>query len=225
MGIFDITYNLQTRRLLPPFKRLPNWLAWMTSLVAPIQWLSNWSITYYRTGIYGLNQYNSSATYAKGACVYGLDGSVYEALEDISSGYPLTGENWCKVLDTFVGAEERVLFNGQTVTLEYALNVFLGTQFIQPDFNDPLTRSDIYIDTLDTDDDSALIGATTPDTLFVGADSSLIDDWVTDDYSSNGVNFTVFYPSSLTTRQVERLMSYTEKYKLYGTTPNYVSYI
>lgn len=198
----------------------------MLSLVTPIQWLSDLSIVDYRTGIINLPIWSDTDVYTKGDMVIWLDGSVYEALEYANVGEsPIyTPNKWYKVLDTYVGAEERVLFDGQTTILEYALNIFMGTTFVQPDYLNPTNRSDVYINNLDTDDNSFLVGESSPDTSFVATDTYLLDDFVGEDFNSNSINFTVFYPVTFTTSQIQRLRSYTEKYKLYGTTPNYVAY-
>ena len=128
---------------MPPNKRNPAQLAWITALLTPMQWLNN--INYlYQTGA-TIPQYSNTISYSAGTLVLGwfdYNRSVYMSLTDANLGNPLSDPtNWILVLDDFIGVNERLLYNSNKLTLEWALNHYFGTTFRQP----PLVP-DIFID-------------------------------------------------------------------------------
>lgn len=137
MSIYDVDYNKQTTELLPPDKRFSKQIAWINTLFSPLKWLRDLIFTSYRTG-------STAPVYAPGTysmyqqVIYRQ--SVYMSLIDNNSVSPNDATAWLKIQDNFLGAEQRVLYNGQVIVLEYALNQWFGTQFRQP----PNT-SDIFL--------------------------------------------------------------------------------
>lgn len=136
--IYDLSTNQQAIELLPPDKRNTVSIAWLQTLLkSTVQWLRDALIGDYRSG----SSYPTytSATYNRNNKVIYQKG-VYVSLVDGNTNVP-TGAGWYKVCDNFIGVEERVLYNGQTIVLEYALNKWFGTTFRQPGGS----HSDIYL--------------------------------------------------------------------------------
>ena len=100
--------------------------------------------------------YSSSATYAIGNCVINA-GVYYVCNTTISSGEAfnpvhwtaINGAPWTPRCPSFIGANERVKYNGRYLTLTWALNRQFGTTFRQPPYPAPYggsgAFSDIYI--------------------------------------------------------------------------------
>jgi hypothetical protein len=224
MSIFTITYTLQIERLLPPIKRLTKYIQWLTALFKPWGWLSDLSLTSYRTGI-TVPDWDVSTAYSKYDRVKWTDLGIYEALIDTNAGDKPITSKWIKILDSAIGAEERVLWNGQTVILEYLLNKTLGTTFVQPVYSPPSADSDIYIVNQQTNDNSFLVGVSSPETSFVPLNSVFSEDFVGATFiAPPETNFAIYYPVAFTTQQLDIVKRLTEKYKLYGTSPQYISY-
>lgn len=138
MSIYTSNIYKIAGELLPVNKRLNKWLHWVWSLVSPLQWLYDAVFTTYRTGSADADY--SAGTYSKGDRVKYLN-AVYESLEDSNTDAPTTTK-WVMITPNFIGTDDRILFNGQKIIYEYALNTWFGTTF------DPLPgASDIYITT------------------------------------------------------------------------------
>jgi hypothetical protein len=136
MAIYDLNLFQKVSEWLPPDKRMSRMIQWLRSLVAPIQSLIEKYLNDYRVG----NIYPTWAagTYNTGDKVV-YKTSIYECIADgVTTTPPQTG--WRLFLSSFVGTEQRILFNGQKVVLEYALNAYYQTIFRQPNL-----VSDIYI--------------------------------------------------------------------------------
>lgn len=139
-SIYTVDYASLGTELLPPDKRKTNMRAFVTAILSPVQYALNLFLGSYRTG-------NPSApwvagTYAKGARVqYGR--AIYESLADSNTAIPSDTNWWRQIQANFLGVEERVKYNGQKVVLEYALNRYFSTTFVQPGAG----TSDIYITT------------------------------------------------------------------------------
>lgn len=227
MSIYNINFGNEVEKLLPPAKREPKNLAWLRSLVKPIQWLRDLFFEDYANGNNDA-LYDSLATYSVGDRVRYMN-KIYECISNTTAGTnPSNITNWIKILDDFRGARERVTYNGQKIVLEWILNRWFGTSFIQPDSTNPTNRSDFYVDTQNTDDDSFLVGETSPETSFVSETTIFMEDFVGESYDPEAINFIVYYPlatiPSTTDDKYYQMTALTEKYKLAGTTPGYESY-
>ena len=143
--IYRINENLLATQILPPDKRLPNWENWMECLMTPAQYLNNLN-TMWREG--SLPQiWNSADTYTNGDLVLGwfnYTRGIFLSLKN-SNTDPLGDTNsWLLIINDFIGIDERILYDGNKLILEWALNKYFGTTFRQPP-NIP----DIYIDDSD----------------------------------------------------------------------------
>jgi len=138
MGLFDINFFNKVIEWTPPDKRDAINIAWLRSLVKPIQFLRDKILGDYRVG----SSYPQwvAGTYADGQRVR-YKQVVYISTINGNTNQP-PGEGWEVYLPSFIGVDERVKFDGIKLTLEYALNEYYTTSFRQP----PLV-SDIYITT------------------------------------------------------------------------------
>ena len=138
--IYDINFNNAAPSLLPPDKRFSKQVQWVRMLLSPLQYLRDLWFGSYRTGSVAPTWVNS-APYPKYAQVkYAVNNQVYESLINANNAIPTVATSWQVVQTNFIGLSERVLYNGQKVVLEYAMNKWFGTTFRQPN-----AQSDIYI--------------------------------------------------------------------------------
>lgn len=135
--IYDINFNQFAVQNIPPDKRYSRMVAWVRILLSALQYLRDLWFGSYRTGSTA-NPW-ATGTYAKYDQVK-YNKAVYESLIDGNTSNPTTVANWKVVQTNFIGLSERILYSGQKLVLEYALNKWFGTIFRQP----PL-QSDIYI--------------------------------------------------------------------------------
>lgn len=188
--LFDIDYEVKGVELLPPDKRKRQMIAFIQGLLAPIQWLRDLFIEDYGDGSSSAQW--TASTYGRGAVVR-YNKSIYESLEDGNTATPADATKWVMIQDNFIGVNERVLFNGQKIVLEYALNKWFFTTFRQP----PLV-SDIYISGAFSLINPFVVGG-------VEAESSSVytlgsTEYVIDGYSvTTQYNFTIFIPSAVYT--------------------------
>lgn len=115
------------------------------------------------------------------------------------------------------------------VISEFSVKEVLYKPFIQPKHANPTNRNIYYIDTLDTDDNSFLVGETSPETSFVPENSSLQEDYVGEGYTPTTGNFRVRFPlgempADLNSTKGIQLKALVERYKLYGTDVIYEGY-
>lgn len=139
MAIYDINFSKTGRQLLPPDKRNPNTVSLVKGLLAPMQWISDLWLKDYRVGSLAQN-WLSTSTYVKYDRVK-YKFAIYESLAGGNlNNLPTDKTKWALVQPNFIGLSERLLYNGITLTLTYALNKRFGTIFRQPP-----NVADIYI--------------------------------------------------------------------------------
>ena len=189
-NLYDIDYDVKAVELLPPDKRNNRMIAFVRSLLSPVQLLRDILIDSYGNGSTASDWV--AGTYARGVLVR-YNKSIYESLEDGNTATPADVTKWVMIQDNFIGVNERVLFNGQKIILEYALNKWFFTNFRQP----PLV-SDIYISGAFSLINPFVVGG-------VEAESSSVytlgsREYVIDGYSvTTQYNFTIFIPSAVYT--------------------------
>lgn len=123
--------------LLPPHKRLPNFIAWLLSCYSQIT-RNNLRFSLYQNGSNAPN-YNDANNYSIGDLV-NYKRKIYIALDDDPVGFPDISNKWELLLENFIGAKERSKYTFNKIVLEYALNRYFQTTFRQPP-----AQSDIYI--------------------------------------------------------------------------------
>lgn len=135
--IYDIDFSKFAPQMLPPDKRFTRSVAWVKILLSPLQYLRDLWFGSYRTG--STAPAYAAGTYAKYAQVR-YNKIVYESLKSGNTDLPTVTASWKVVQQNFIGLSERILYTGQKLTLEYAMNTWFGTTFRQP-----TNVSDIYI--------------------------------------------------------------------------------
>lgn len=246
MPNYRVTYNTQGQWLTPPAKRRPKLLSFLYALLAPLQWLHD---NFFderikdgvRTGGYVLGNlvdpWNNAINYLKGQRVMGLDNfSVWEALQDNTNIDPLspTQTSWLKVLDDWVGLNERTVYTSQVLELEYILNnrfyPLYNLEFINWNFDNTTnwTRvspySDIYITPLNgtyfTIYETA-IGST----IFSYADPSVIPIYDSASFPLNFGKFQINVKNSILTAVGEKaIRAIADKYVIAGVQYTVVGY-
>lgn len=137
MSIYDVDFNQIVVQAAPPDKRYPFSVAWYKALVKPIQWLRDLWMGSYRTGSTA-TAWISGVTYNKYDRVQ-YKQKVYESLIDANTDAPTVQTSWMVVQENFIGVFERVLYTGNKLIFEYAINKYFGSTFRQPP-----NVSDIY---------------------------------------------------------------------------------
>ena len=125
---------------VPPKKRSTQIVAWCKTLVYPLQVLYNTLFGTYKDGN-NAAAYNGATAYVIGNQVKYVDKSIYECYVASTGNIPTNESYWFKVQDKFVGIEPRMKYSSQWLKLEWALNEWFGTTFV----NTP-GASNIYID-------------------------------------------------------------------------------
>lgn len=233
--------------LMPPFRRLPKFLAWFTALLTPQQWLNDLVFTGYYGGSAAV-AWVTSTTYNYGDRVKYVDYSVYESVtetafvstiappSDIYNSETGTG-NWIKVLDTFVGVGERVLYTGQKSMLEYILNYYFQVGTISIPWVSSTSPSHV---------NQIYIGSGTRNTAFwlsnggpgsltsYMANNSLFQQYFLGNANVLGSNFTIYVPAAvdaaITANQVagvtaeDVIRSIADKYVQAGKLYDYATY-
>lgn len=140
--IFDIvTYIINA---LPPGYRQSKFVLFMQSLMFGLLWNQN-AFDIFRRNV-AVPYYDNTATYGLNDVVI-FNFQVYISLKAANTANSPDASPlwWYKIVDNFIGVNERVMYTGRKLTLEWALNKYFNTTFRQPD--DPIapTNSDIYI--------------------------------------------------------------------------------
>jgi hypothetical protein len=137
--LYDIDFDNQVGDLIPPDKRTINFATLLQSLTKGLQYTHDLIFDSYKKG-------STAPAYAVG--VYAkydqviYNKAVYESLVDGNNATPTDLTKWRVIQENYIGVDERILYNGGKLILEYALNKWFDTTFLQP----PLV-SDIYLTT------------------------------------------------------------------------------
>ncbi len=189
MSIYDANFNQIGPQLLPPDKRFTRQVAWVKCLLSPLQWGRDLWMGSYRTGSTALPWLGSS-TYDKYDRVL-YKQKVYESLIDNNIDNPTIQASWMVVQQNFIGVSERVLYNGNKLIFEYAINKFFGTVFRQPPNN-----SDIYVVVYNKPLSVFLVGGTEGNSSLVYSNTS--SEFVINDYDFNSFfNMTIMVPAAV----------------------------
>ena len=223
-SIYDIDFSLITEALLPPKFRLAKWKAWLKSLVAPLQWTKDNTFDKYMLGWEDAltEKWSNVSVYDEDDLVL-FRNKVYVCIKETTAGIEPTNKTyWFKILDDWVGANERLMYCGQTLTLTYLLNKHFGLTFRQP----PLI-SDIYIENVINEESFFKIGNNTDDTSYIGKDGIFSEYIGFGDEVILNYTFKVHYPVAdipTSSDLFKELKGFVEKYKLYSTIPVYLPY-
>lgn len=222
MSIYDVNHNKQITELLPPDKRYIVQIKWLQALFAPLVWLHDLLFTSYRSG-------SAAENYAPG--VYNKNDqvvyrqAVYMSLIDNNISSPLDTLSWIKIQNNFLGAKDRVKYNGQVLVLEYALNQWFQTQFRQPP-----NQSDIYLTIHRRNTPVFIVGSNVNNSSKVGKSRST--EFVTNvydflPYNNMTINIPLAIWTSLDTIEANRdrfVRSFADKYIVAGIIYNISTY-
>ena len=141
MSLFKFNPFRTSEELIPAQLRSDKLIAFVRVLLRPVKWLSSLFLDDYCKGS-NAPTYNNATTYTMYDRVKWYDKGLYELRVSSSVGVHPTGDtlsktNWLKVLDCWIGADERVRWNSQRIVFEYAINkwfdvtsapyIYLGT--------------------------------------------------------------------------------------------------
>lgn len=173
----------------PPKRRTTKMLAWVKLLLYPLQVLYDTMFGTYKDGNIA-SDYDGATTYAIGDQVKYIDKAIYQCYVSSTGNIPTNANYWFKVQNNFVGIEPRMKYNSQHITLEWALNEWFGTTFV----NTP-SASDIFIDTNLNDDTAFWVGINNIDSSLVVVDNADVFGWIqADDISQSFNYFTINVP-------------------------------
>lgn len=223
MANYGFDTNFISEKLTPGKLRRPRRLAWLRTLLYPLQVKFIDIFTYYRLGAsYG--NWSKIPTYAAGTRKrYGM--SIYEALRStVAEAPPYSPTAWLLIQKNWIGAEERLKYNGQKIVFEFLLNKIFPNTF---------NTNQIYILTVATDSNAFWVGDDASGKLngTAGVDGSQ-QYFVGTSYTVGYYNFTINVPlalfNDLGATNIERentIRAVADKYRIAGMLYNVVSYV
>jgi len=223
-NIYDIDFGVLTQVLLPPKFRKPRWIAWLKSLVTPLQWTKDNTFDKFRFGWDDAlaQKYDTIITYHIDDLVL-FRNKVYVCIKTTTAGIdPTNTTYWFKILDDWVGADERIMYCGQTLTLTYLLNRHFGLTFRQPN-----GVSDIHLENSINQPSLFKIGFDESESSLISIEGILVGSYIGDGTLPNDYTFKVYYPvADIPTGSdlFKELKGLVEKYKLYSSIPVYLPY-
>lgn len=119
--IYIISFQLLWETLYPPILRKPKHLSWGKVMAKPLQYLRDLIFDDYANGSNYL-LYDNSTVYVLGDRIFYLDRGVYECILATLGNLPTDATYWRKINDNYIGVRERILYNSQKMTFEWALN-------------------------------------------------------------------------------------------------------
>ena len=195
MSIYDWNMTQAANDSLPVKKRTKENKSFLRGLLSQVQ--RQWQI--FLSYLHGADvelgsSYWAAGSYLKGATViYLKSGEVFEAQVNTSTE-PTTSTDWLKIMDSFIGTDERQNFDGMLLELTYALNRRFNTSFVPP----PGT-SQIYIIVQTPSILMFKVGFTDADSSFVGIADAETSGVTYNDTTVASVHFTIMIPTALFT--------------------------
>lgn len=226
---YEANFYLQAQRLTPIEKRQAVRLGLLECISEGIQWNRDNFFDEYIEGD-SAAVWDVSTPYVKEDRV-NYQNRIYYCIADNTGNLPTDTTYWTQVLADFRGAAERIKYNFQKIMLEYILNKWFATTFRQPSTG---LDSDFYIVSNDRDGDIFYVSeSSSVDGVFL---PSVVPQFATqsEDYIGEtstftaSANFTVNYPvatiPSTSDEKYFQMVALMEKYKIAGSTVEYVSY-
>ncbi|KAA2242813.1 hypothetical protein F0L74_09805 [Chitinophaga agrisoli] len=183
MSIYDVNYDQTGPQMLPPDKRYSRMVAWVKTLLKPLQWVRDLWMGSYRTGSTA-NPWVGSSTYAKYDRIL-YKQKVYESLIGGNTASPTDQTAWMVVQQNFIGVFERVLYTGNKLIFEYAINKYFGAVFRQPP-----NLSDIYISVNEKPFSVFVVGG-------IEGNSSIVYSNTSSEFVINAYDFNTFFNMTL----------------------------
>lgn len=191
-NIYDIDYDQAAVDLLSPDKRSEENIAILSAQLKAIQWS--------RDNILGtIKQGSTAPAYSAGPYpIYyqvTYNKAVYESKIAANMDLPTVEASWRLIAPNFIGLDERIKYNGQKITLEWALNKEFGGVFRQPV---TAMNSDIYIVNVGAELAGFRIGQTEAGTDVSSIGQTTSSDSIGGTYPwVNVTNFTIMFLASL----------------------------
>ncbi len=223
-SVYDIDFGKITEALLPPKFREAKWIAWLKSLITPLQWTKDNTFDKFRLGWDDalLQKWSSIATYHVDDLTL-FRNKVYVCIQTTTPSIdPTNTAYWFKILDDWVGSDERVMYCGQTLTLTYLLNKHFGLTFRQPN-----GLSDVYLENLINQPSLFKIGFNETESSLISIEGILVGSYIGDGTPPSDYTFKVYYPvADIPTGSdlFKELQGLVEKYKLYSSVSVYLPY-
>lgn len=222
--IYDLDTDQQVIELLPVDKRYSVTVAWLQgSLKSTVQFLRDILIGDYRLG--STAPAYVAGTYTKGTKVIFNKGE-YISNKNGNTDAPTVAASWDLLNANFIGVNERQLYNGQKVILEYALNKWFGTTFRQPGAG----ASDIFLSTNSKGIPVFVSGGTEANSSASYGNHSTefsIDAYSFGDFSNLSINVPIAVYNALDTNPANRdsiIRNFADKYVYAGITYQVVTY-
>lgn len=136
---YIVNTNIFGTNFVPPKRRSSDMVAWVNTLLYPLQVLYDTMFGTYKDGNSASN-YNNGTSYAIGDQVKYIDRAIYQCYVATTGNIPTDTNYWFKIQDLWIGVEQRMKYNAQPFVLEYALNEYFGTTFVNQ-----LGNSEIYL--------------------------------------------------------------------------------
>jgi hypothetical protein len=222
MSVYDINYNQLAEEQTPIDERQPIVLAWLRSLVKPLQYLRDLFFNSYADGS-AAPDYNALTAYAKGDQVRHVDNAIYEALVPTTGNLPSDPLFWFKVQDVFIGIRERLKYNSRKIVLEAILNKWFRVAALPAD--------QIYIENNDMYGTAFLLGETGPTSSSMPTLSANQQFFLGNTYTYDINAFTIYVPVAVFTgldpdpTNAENIIrAIADKYVIAGMIYNVVTY-
>jgi hypothetical protein len=142
MNIYNITFSILGKNLLPPNKRGSKFSKFVTILLYPLQYLRDLVLGDWAYGA-SYQYWAASTVYAAGTKRLYFDNALYEASEAHTSGLTFDPTKWRKLQDFKAGVFERINYNDKKIVLEAVLNKWFDYYAV--------VGSPIYIDRVQPD--------------------------------------------------------------------------
>lgn len=226
MSFYDFDTNIVGPQLMPPELRKSKHLAWIRVILSPVQYLRDLFFNLFIGGqVYPI--YGAFTPYNRGDRVTNYDKAVYECLiNGTVSGLsgPSGDPAWMKVVELFIGVDERVLYSSQIIVLEYALNKYFLVQPADPQ---------IYISNNTTSTIVFVMGNSGTYSSNLANDSNFSTSWMSNSpsFSAPLPPFTVYVPSALFATlglnvqdQENTVRQFVDRYRLGGITYNVTTF-
>lgn len=222
MSVYDINYNQLAEEQTPIDERQPIVLAWLRSLVKPLQYLRDLFFTSYADGSTAPD-FNALTAYTKGQQVRYVDNAIYEALVATTGNLPSDPLFWFKVQDVFIGVRERLKYNSRKIVLEAILNKWFRVAALPAD--------QIYIENNDIYGTAFLMGGSGETSSSMADNSAYQQFFLGESYTFATYAFTIYVPSAVfagidadPTNAENIIRAIADKYVIAGMLYNVVTY-
>jgi hypothetical protein len=223
---YIVNTNIFAENFVPPKKRSAQIVAWCKTLVFSLQVLYDTIFGTYKDGN-NASDWDISTAYIIGDQVKYIDKSIYQCYVANTGNIPTNNSYWFRVQDKFVGIEPRMKYNSQHITLEWALNEWFGTTFV----NTP-GSSDIFISAINVFDTTYWVGATESESSLVTYDNNDTFGWIqAEDLIAINYTFSINVPiavwtalDSVSGNRDKIIRAFADAYVLAGVQYNIITY-